>query len=137
MMIFSYLFYNTQGLLYVMDTSKEEKIIKYVSELLSSGSEDNILIGLYDWFYFPLIILYIYNKCNITKFILGAYAFIISLQLFSLILLDAGSIYETIIYGKNLILFIWLISYIIIIIFILYAFFNYKNLSKSTTLSSR
>jgi len=129
MMISSYLFQDTQGLLYIMDHSNEDITIKYVSALLSSGSNDNMLIGLYDWFYIPLIVLYLFNKCNITRFILGTYFFIVFLQLLSLMLLDVGSIYETIIYGKNLILLLWLISYLLVIGTILYGFFNYKSFS--------
>ena len=129
MIISSYLFQDTQGLLYIMDLSNEDIRIKYVSELLSSGSNDNMLIGLYDWFYIPLIVLYLFNKCKITKFILGTYFFIVFLQLLSLMLLDVGSIYETITYGKNLILLLWLISYIVVIGIILYGFFNYKSFS--------
>ena len=128
MVLFSYLFNGTQGLLYITDNTNEAIAIKYVSELLSSGAEDNMIIGLFDWFYIPIIILYAY-KCYMTKFILSTYFLIISLQLLSFMLLDIGSIYETIIYGKNLILFIWFISYFMVISISMYGFLNYKNIS--------
>ena len=129
MILFSYLFNGTEGLLYITDNINEAIAIKYVSELLSSGAEDNMIIGLFDWFYIPIIILYAY-KCYMTKFILSTYFLIISLQLFSFMLLDIGSIYETIIYGKNLILFIWFISYFMVISISMYGFLNYKNISQ-------
>ena len=126
---FSYLFQNTQGLLYIMDSSEDKVTMKYVSELLSSGSDDNMLIGVIDWFYAPVILLYLFLRCHLSKLILSAFILIVSIQIFSFMLIDIGSIYETIIYGKNYILLAWISSYLLLIIGLVYGLLNYKHFS--------
>lgn len=50
MIISSYLFQTTKGLLYVMGIKESKVVLKYTSELLSSGGYDNLVIGAFDIF---------------------------------------------------------------------------------------
>jgi hypothetical protein len=87
----------------------------YVTELLSSGADDNITIEFSIILFIPLLIVSLFRiKINIK---LIEYLFnnlTILLQIILLFCIDAGSIFNTIIYD-NKVLLIWVISFVIFI----------------------
>lgn len=127
MLLSSYLFRATSGLLYVTDFSESNISIKYTSELLSSGGDDGMIIGLWDIFYIPLLMYSIW-KCCLDKIAIGAYFLLIFLQLLSFLMMEVGSIFETIYYGENITLFIWVLSFSFSFFTLMYIAINFKKL---------
>jgi len=125
--LLSICFHKTKGLLFIWAIQQNKtKIFKYVTELYSSGTSDNLLIGLSSFFYVLLVLILLYKK-KVTKLSVTILGIAIFIQLFSFMLIDSGSILETIIYDRNYILLCWIINYS----FSIYLFF--KNIFKEQT----
>lgn len=110
--ISSFLFDNTKGLL-----EKGEKK-NYVIDSISSSADDNIVIVCGAIIFFPILIMSfirIYKMMNLAEFIIGNIMNLFQM-LFMLCGIDAGSIIETMIYDKNIILWIWVLSFCTVII---------------------
>ena len=97
-----FLFANTEGLM--------DSYGNYVYEYQSSGSNDDICIGISIFIFLPFLFFMFTLKKRIfvIEFILGN--ILIIFQIILLLLIDVGSILHTIIYG-NIPLLIWLISF--------------------------
>jgi len=121
----SILFHKTKGLLFIWAIQNDKKLLKYVTELYSSGSNDNILIGITSFLYLLLAIVLLYKK-QITNSSLVILSIAVSIQFFTITLIDSGSIVETIIYAKNYILLFWIMNYIFSIYLLYKNIFNNK-----------
>lgn len=119
--VFSNLFVRTKGL---VDQSGNT----YVSVYMSSGSDDDVCIEIAEIFFIPFIVFVftIKRKIFVWEFILGN--IILLLQLFSIIIIEVGSITKTIEAG-NIPLLLWCISYFCIFVE-LYAFFIYERVKR-------
>ena len=99
----------------------------YVTELLSSGSDDNITIEFSVILFIPVMILSLFriNKpINLFEYIFNNFASL--LQIMFLFFIEAGSIFNTIIYEQNKSLWAWSISIILFICVTQFFYFYYK-----------
>ena len=91
--LFSYIFSKTAGLIYYDDK------VHYCNDLMSSGSEDSMVVELAMYVYWiPLLLTMASNRKLVLYALVGAYI----LQLGSYLLIQVCSITDTIIYGLNI-----------------------------------
>ncbi len=98
--ILGYSFSHTRGLITSFG------VTDYVIDYPSSVADDNVLIEFSAILFFPLLIcsyLRIMSLMNIVEYCFAMVIF--TIQIFSLCLIEYGSIYHTIVYAKNTILF--------------------------------
>ena len=109
----SYLFEMGEGLV-IMSYLVEGELIK-VTDLYSSGSDDNVMIGLGMHLYllaFILLLVRVRNKFGIYD--ISVLISALFLQFFLIILIEAGSIFDTVLYGGDYILLAWAINLLLI-----------------------
>ncbi len=110
--ISGFFFENSNGL--VLKWDDDEDI--YVTDLLTSGSDDNVTIEISSILFIPILIISlfrIFETINTIEFLFNN--LVILLQFFFLAAIEAGSIFRTIIYDHNIALFSWLISFILFV----------------------
>jgi len=127
----SYLFDETRGLLsaWYLDG---ELVLEYVNQLYSSGSDDDITIELGIILYIPLIMVYLITR-KITLFSIFVHAVLVTIQSFCFLCIEVGSIFDTIFYGRNYILLLWMLNYFFLIYLLFKSFFVYERLNKDLT----
>ena len=101
----------------------------YVTDQLSTGSDDNIPVELNVIIFIPVILLAIirFNK----PIILFEYLFnncVCLLQILFLFCIETGSILNTIIYERNISLWTWVISFVLFICVTQVFYFHRKTL---------
>lgn len=109
--MFSYLFTTTKGLAY----SDADSVtgISYVRELQSSGGDDNICMGLGIVFAGIALfwgVLRLKTRFGVTDFTINTV--LIGLQTLFLLTMEMGSVVDTIVLGKNVVLVLWMLTYI-------------------------
>ena len=118
----SFVFSRSKGLV-MRGTEKD----RYVTELLSTGSDDNVTIEFSAILFIPVIIIVLFRiKKNMNLFEYLFTNFINLLQIFFLFCIEAGSVFNTIIYKHNKALLVWLVSFIMIICLTQYFYFYCK-----------
>lgn len=131
--ILSYFFWKTNGLLFIWSENSNGVIVKYVTDLYSSGSDDNNMIGISIMLYLILIGIYSFYRKDVLWGV-GIHIVTIVLQSVSLLLIESGSIFDTIIYDKNFILLLWLMNFFFLIYLLFKSFYIFipseKNLKK-------
>jgi len=108
--VFSYLFFYTQGLAY--SDSDSVSGISYVNELQSSGGDDNICIEIGVAFAIIALLwgfLRYRAQSGLADFTINAV--LIGLQMLYILSIEAGSVIDTIVLGKNFILMLWVLTY--------------------------
>jgi len=97
----------------------------YVTELLSSGSDDNVIIEFSVILFVPVIILLLFRITKSLGLIVYIIANIVSMvQILLLFFIEAGSIINTIIYDYNLALCMWIIFFALFIFLTQYLYFS-------------
>lgn len=110
--VLSYVFEGTKGLLKKSYLVEGDTI--YVTELLSSGANDNITISL-GYVLFSILALYYFIRQKVTLVGRVTHIVILIIQFLFLVSIEVGSIFDTIIWGHNFILFVWCINYFFLI----------------------
>ena len=101
----------------------------YVSELLSSGSNDNTIIEFSAVLFVPLILLSLFRiKKAMVLFEYISNIIIFLLQISLLFLIEAGSIINTVIHEHNKALSLWIMSFFILICLTQFFYFSKKKL---------
>ena len=125
--ISGFVFEKTNGLILKWD---DDEYI-YVTELLTSGSDDNVTIKISFILFIPIMIVSffrIFKTMNTIEYVFNN--LIILLQVFFLVSIEAGSVLKTILYDHNIALLVWLISFVMFIC--LTQFFYFRIYNKST-----
>lgn len=125
--ISGFVFEKTNGLILKWD---DDEYI-YVTELLTSGSDDNVTIKISFILFIPIMIVSffrIFKTMNTIEYVFNN--LIILLQIFFLVSIEAGSVLKTILYDHNIALLVWLISFVMFIC--LTQFFYFRIYNKST-----
>jgi predicted membrane protein len=95
----------------------------YVTEQLTTGSDDNVPIEFNVILFFPIIIisfLRVRTNMNLIEYLFNILVSII--QILYLFSIETGSILNTMIYVKNIALWFWVISFVLFIFFIQFFF---------------
>ena len=109
----------------------EEKDL-YVTELLSSGSDDNITIEFSIILFIPVMIISLFKikeTMHLIEYLFNNFIFLLQIMILSLI--EAGSILNTILYKYNKALWVWLISFVMIICLTQFLYFNKMEIQDS------
>jgi hypothetical protein len=110
--VLSYAFEKTKGLL------KKSYLIEgdtvYATDLLSSGANDDIAISL-GYVLFSILALYYFIRQKVTPAGRITHIVILIIQFLFLVSIEVGSIFDTIMWGHNFILFVWCINYFFLI----------------------
>ena len=108
-------FAHTSGLLFL-----DESTAHYVTELKSSGSDDNVIIEISQCWLTFLLFLRVWNwqkKIQIYEQIVAS-IFSVGHLLMMIYIFEVGSVYQTIVYDKNIILAAWFLGFIAIILYV-------------------
>jgi len=131
--ISGYAFSKSKGLV-----TKGELKDTYVTEQLTTGSDDNIVIEFSILLFLPMIIISIFRITKSINLFEYLSANLISLlQLFLLFCNETGSILNTLVYNYNIPLWIWVISFILFIIFTQFYYLRNKQKIKPPLLSNQ
>ena len=110
--ISGFAFGRTNGL--VLKGEDSEDI--YVTDLLTSGSDDNITIEISSRLFIPVLLISLFRIFRNMKPVEYLFNNLISmLQIFFLLAIEAGSLFKTIIYDHNIPLLIWIIAFVLFV----------------------
>jgi len=133
LVLLSILFSFTKGFVSYID---EKGNVIYVTEYLSSGSDDNIVVfgGLIFIIPFFIRIFRIKRNINLIESLIFTLFWVLEL-LFMIFGIELSNLYLTIIFGKNFIFLLWLLVFLILLLIILYNLILMAFISSKTNIS--
>lgn len=108
--VFSFLFMTTRGLAY--RDGKTPTSISHVSELLSSGGNDDFAIAAGAVFAVVALLWGVVRlKSGFSLTGLAVHASLVIMQAVSMKTIEVGSVFDTVVYDRNIVLALWVLSY--------------------------
>ena len=89
---------------------------EYVAESLSSATDDNVTIQFSAILFFPVLVISLcclFKPMKLFEYLFNNLIYLI--QIFMLFAIESGSILYTMIYDHNIVLWVWIISFILIV----------------------